>query len=55
MGRNRNPVGPEDRSTPIGYLGFIKWAAMIAAIAWVIMYRLSENAARMPGFVYANF
>jgi len=39
----------------MGYVGFIKWAAMIAAIAWVLMYQLSEQAARIPGFVYANF
>jgi hypothetical protein len=46
---------PAIRSAQIGYWVFIKWAAMIAAIAWILMYQLSEHAARMPGFVYANF
>ena len=51
----RPPVRPEDGHVSIGYVGFIKWAVMIAAIAWMLMYRLDENAAHVAGFVYANF
>ena len=37
------------------YIGMVKWTAMIGAIGWVLIYRLSEEAARIPEFVYVNF
>jgi hypothetical protein len=37
------------------YAGLIKWSAMIGAIGWMLVYRLSEQAARIPEFVYVNF
>lgn len=38
-----------------GYKTLLKWSLMAVAIAWTIVYRLSEEAAKVPEFVYANF
>lgn len=37
------------------YAKLIKWSLMTAAIGWTLVYRLSEEAAKVPEFVYANF
>jgi len=39
----------------LSYAQLIKWSAMAGAIAWYLIYRLSEQAARIPEFVYVNF
>lgn len=54
-------VRDRTRSEPVrhgffgAYSGLVKWTAMIGAIGWVLIYRLSEEAARIPEFVYVNF
>jgi hypothetical protein len=32
-----------------------KWALMTCALFWVSVYKLSEQQARLPDFVYVNF
>ncbi len=36
------------------YLLF-KWSLMVAAIFWVLVYKLSQTQAQLPEFVYVNF
>ena len=33
----------------------IKVSLMLAALFWVLVYRLSESVAKVPDFVYVNF
>ena len=33
----------------------IKWSLMSSAVMWMIIYRASLNAVRLPEFVYVNF
>ena len=33
----------------------VKWSAMIVALLWTLVYRLSEESSRLPEFVYVNF
>lgn len=33
----------------------VKWSLMSSAVFWMIIYRLSQLAVRMPEFVYVNF
>lgn len=32
-----------------------KWAAMASAVFWMVVYNLSQQAVRLPEFVYVNF
>ena len=34
---------------------FCKWSGMTAAVFWMLVYMLSESAAKLPDFVYVNF
>jgi hypothetical protein len=33
----------------------VRFWCMLAILAWTVIYRLSEDAARLPEFVYVNF
>lgn len=33
----------------------LKWSLMAVAVFWTLVYRLSEEAAKIPEFVYVNF
>jgi hypothetical protein len=33
----------------------VKWSLMLTAIVWTMVFRLSEEASKVPEFVYANF
>ncbi len=52
--QNRSSSVPRQRFLA-SHLGLIKWAAMVAALGWFLIYRLSEQAAHIPEFVYVNF
>lgn len=34
---------------------FCKWSCMSACVVWMLIYMLSESAAKWPDFVYVNF
>ena len=34
---------------------FTKWSLMSTALFWVVIYKLSQEAVRLPEFVYVNF
>jgi len=34
---------------------FVKWACMVVAVIWAIIYHLSQHSAGLSGFVYVNF
>lgn len=38
-----------------GFVRTVKLSAMIVASLWSLIYRLSEESARLPEFVYVNF
>ena len=33
----------------------LKWACMVAAIFWILVYQMGARTSSVPGFVYANF
>jgi len=33
----------------------LRLAAMLCVIGWIVIYRLSEQSATLPEFVYVNF
>jgi hypothetical protein len=37
------------------FWGFSKWSLMCTALFWVVIYKLSQEASRLPEFVYVNF
>ena len=37
------------------YSSSLKLALMLAALFWMLVYRLSESAPNVPDFVYVNF
>ena len=37
------------------YGRFCKWSCMSAGVLWMVIYMLSESAAKWPDFVYVNF
>jgi hypothetical protein len=34
---------------------FVKWSLMLSSLFWMIVYHLSQQAVRLPDFVYVNF
>jgi hypothetical protein len=43
---------PQSRSP---YWRFAKWSFMTSALFWLVVYRLSDVAEKLPDFVYVNF
>lgn len=33
----------------------LRWSLMVAAIFWMIVYRLGSETSNLPEFVYVNF
>ena len=33
----------------------LKWGLMASVLVWLLIYRLSEGAEKLPDFVYVNF
>ena len=33
----------------------VKWSAMLVALFWMLVFRLSQSVERLPEFVYVNF
>ena len=47
------PTTKESRTTALWL--FVKWNLMASALFWLLAYRLSETAEKLPEFVYVNF
>ena len=37
------------------FSGFTKWTLMFTVLLWLLVYKLSQEAVHLPGFVYVNF
>ena len=43
------------RLTESRYWRLFKWSLMLAAIFWMIVFRLAEQGGKIPEFIYVNF